>query len=89
MAKRKAPTITELKFDQKVEELQAYAAQAVSPFGDRSPRPSRSAVPGRSGTSSSSAKPTSRITSRSPPPTFTGKWWRWPRCGRTSPRERR
>ena len=38
MAMRKRPTITELKFDQKVEELQAYAAQAVSPFGDRSPK---------------------------------------------------
>lgn len=38
MAMRKRPTLTELAFDRKVEELQLFAAQAVSPFGDRSPK---------------------------------------------------
>ncbi|MCF8043833.1 MAG: hypothetical protein K9K65_06030 [Desulfarculaceae bacterium] len=38
MAMRKRPTLTELKFDEKLAELQAFAAQAVSPFGDRSPK---------------------------------------------------
>jgi predicted phage terminase large subunit-like protein len=37
MAMRKRPKLTELKFDRKVEELQAFAREAVSPFGDRSP----------------------------------------------------
>lgn len=37
MAMRKRPKLTELKFDQKVSELQAFAREAVSPFGDRSP----------------------------------------------------
>lgn len=38
MAMRKRPSLTELAFDRKVEELQLFAAQAVSPFGDRSPK---------------------------------------------------
>ncbi len=38
MAMRKRPSLTELAFDRKVEELQLFAAQAVIPFGDRSPK---------------------------------------------------
>lgn len=44
MAMRKRPKLTELKFDQKVEALQAFARDAVSPFGDRSPEAKKARI---------------------------------------------